>query len=130
MSRHPNALMHLMLLFAAAAMLTSAGCATAEVACNAGDASTAQLKSPMIKSNDDAAALARDYFRLATDQRDMFDKRKYVVDVTRTGDVWTASIIFMKRPRYPWDDWKRRGRVGRVTLCGFDGRIMGLEATY
>ncbi len=119
-----------MILIAAAASLMSAGGASAQVSCNAGDATAAQLKSPLVKSNDDAIALAKDYFRLATDQRDMFDKRKYAVDVVRSGDVWTASIIFMKRPRYPWDDWKRRGRVGRVTICGYDGRIMGVEATY
>jgi hypothetical protein len=67
---------------------------------------------------------------MATDQRDMFDKRKYAFDVARTGDVWTATLIFMRRPRYPWDDWKRRGRVGKVTLCGFDGHLMGVEASF
>ena len=104
--------------------------AQAEPVCAASDATAAQLKSPLIKANDDAIQLAKQYFRLATEQRDMFDKRKYAIDVTRNGEVWTAVIIFMKRPHYPWEDWKRHGKVGRVTICGFDGRVLGVEATY
>ncbi len=119
-----------MILISLVVSLLASGQARAENSCTAADASAAHLKSPLVKSQDDAAALARDYFRMATDQRDMFDKRKYAVDVTQAGETWTASIVFMKRPRYPWDDWKRRGRVGRVTLCGYDGRILGFEATY
>ena len=106
------------------------GAARAETACTAADATAAQLKSPLIKSNDDAIQLSKEYFRMATDQRDMFDKRKYGFDVVRNGEVWTASLIFMRRPRYPWDEWKRRGRVGKVTLCGYDGRLIGFEASY
>jgi len=116
---------------AAALMLSvAAGPAFADTTCNAADATQAQLKSPLIKSNDDAIAMAKDYFRIATDQREMFEKRKYSFDVARAGETWVTSIIFMRRPHYPWEDWKRRGRVGKVTVCGFDGRLMGLEATY
>ncbi len=104
--------------------------ARADTTCTAADATAAQLKSPLIKSNDDAIQLTKQYFRMATDQREMFDQRKYAFDVVRTGDVWTATVIFMRRPRYPWDEWKRRGRVGKVTLCGQDGRLLGIEATY
>ena len=125
-----NPLMRNMILIGLAVSLLACGQAGAETGCTAADASAAHLKSPLIKSQDDAAALARDYFRMATDQRDMFDKRKYAVDVVQTGEIWTASIIFMKRPHYPWEDWKRHGKVGRVTICGFDGRLLGIEATY
>jgi hypothetical protein len=111
-------------------MTLATGAARADTACTAADATAAQLKSPLIKANDDAIQMAKEYFRMATDQRDMFDKRKYGFDVARTGEVWTATLIFMRRPRYPWDEWKRRGRVGKVTLCGYDGRLMGLEASY
>ncbi len=111
-------------------LAASAAPARAEPGCNASDVAQSQLKSPLIKSSDDAIAMAKNYFSLATDQRDMFEKRRYAFDVAHTGDTWSASIIFMRRPRYPWDDWKRRGRVGKVTLCGFDGRLMGLETTY
>ena len=104
--------------------------ARADTTCTAADATAAQLKSPLIKSNDDAIQLTKQYFRMATDQREMFDQRKYAFDVVRTGDIWTATVIFMRRPRYPWDEWKRRGRVGKVTLCGQDGRLLGIEATY
>jgi len=104
--------------------------ARADTACTPADATAAQLKSPLIKSNDDAIQLTKEYFRMATDQRDMFDQRKYAFDVVRNGDVWTATLIFMRRPRYPWDDWKRRGRVGRVSLCGYDGHLMGVEASF
>ena len=102
----------------------------AETTCAASDATSAQLKSPLVKSTDDAVVLTKSYFSLATAQRDMFDKRKYAFDVVRQGDAWVTSIIFMRRPRYPWDDWKRRGRVGRVAVCSYDGRLISLEATY
>jgi hypothetical protein len=122
---------HMILILVATAALAVAGAkAVAEPVCAPGDVAAAQLKSPLIKSGDDAIQLSKSYFSLATDQRDMFDKRKYAFDVVRSGEVWTATIIFMRRPRYPWDDWKRRGRVGKVTLCGFDGRLLGIEATY
>jgi len=120
----------ILILAATAALAMACGQAIAEPVCTPGDATAAQLKSPLIKSNDDAVQLAKSYFGLATDQRDMFEKRKYAFDVVRSGEVWTATIIFMRRPRYPWDDWKRRGRVGKVSLCGFDGRLLGIEATY
>ena len=111
-------------------LAASAAPALAEPGCNATDVAHSQLKSPLIKSSDDAIAMAKNYFSMATDQRDMFEKRRYAFDVAHTGDTWSTSIIFMRRPRYPWDDWKRRGRVGKVTVCGFDGRLMGLETTY
>ncbi len=116
----------------AALVLAAAGAAPAraETGCTPADATAAQLKSPLIKTNDDAIQLTKQYFRLATDQRDMFDNRKYAIDVARSGEIWTATLIFMRRPRFPWDDWKRRGRVGKVTLCGYDGRLMGVEASY
>ena len=117
-------------LIAAVGAAMVAAPARAETACTAADATAAQLKSPLVKSNDDAIQLSKQYFRMATDQRDMFDQRKYGFDVVRNGEVWTATLIFMRRPRYPWDEWKRRGRVGKVTLCGYDGHLMGLETSY
>ena len=108
----------------------AAGAARADTTCTPADATAAHLKSPLIKSNDDAIQMSKEYFRMATDQREMFDQRKYAFDVVRTGDIWTATVIFMRRPRYPWDEWKRRGRVGKVTLCGYDGRLLGVETSY
>ena len=115
------------------AMLASANLATAaraEPGCAPSDVAAVALKGPLIKANDDAIQLAKQYFRLATDQRDMFEERKYAIDIARNGEVWTASIFFMKRPRLPWDDWKRRGKVGKVVMCGYDGKLLGWEATY
>lgn len=110
--------------------LASTGAVRAEGTCQASDVAAAQLKSPLIKSNDDAIALAKDYFALATGQHDLFEKRRYDFDVARAGEVWTATVVWMRRPRYPWDDWKRRGKVGKVTLCGYDGHLIGVETTY
>ena len=119
------------LIGAALLTLWTTGAAfAAESACTPTDQAAAQLKTPLIRSNDDAIQLTKQYFRLATDQPDMFDKRKYAIDVTRAGEVWTATIVFMRRPRMPWDDWKRRGRVGRVTLCGYDGHLISWDASY
>jgi len=64
---------------------TSGAAFAAESACTPTDQAFAQLKTPLIRSNDDAIQLTKQYFRLATDQPDMFDKRKYAIDVTRAG---------------------------------------------
>jgi hypothetical protein len=98
--------------------------------CAPGETQIPGLKTPLIKRNDDAVDLAKAYFATASSQSKMFDKRRYAFDVVRAGETWSVTITWMRRPRYFWEDWKRAGRVGKVNLCGLDGRLMGIEVTY
>lgn len=117
-------------VLALAPMLAAPALAGEAPACAVGEAPPPGLRTPLIKKNDDAVDLAKGYFSVASGQTRMFEKRRYDFDVVRAGEVWTVTITWMRRPRYFWEDWKRAGRVGKVSLCGLDGRLASIEVSY
>lgn len=118
------------LALAAALLLAAPAFASEPAPCAPSEAQVPGLRTPLIKRNDDAVDLAKAYYATASGQTKMFEKRRYAFDVVRAGETWSVAITWMRRPRYFWEDWKRAGRVGKVSLCGLDGRLMGIEVTY